>query len=69
MRKGLSESGDFQLEFRGQGHPELEAHLGLIEATLLAEMFETGPLAAPQTASVDTAMKDRILDQLSKLSD
>ncbi len=68
MRKGLSESGDFQLEFRGQGNPELEAHLGLLEATLLAEMFDSGPLAAPQTA-VDTAMKGRILDQLSKLSD
>ena len=68
MRKGLSEEGDFALEFRGAGNEEVSARLGLIEATLLAEMFDAGPLAAPRT-TVDTEMKDRILDQLSKLSD
>jgi hypothetical protein len=68
MRKGLSEEGDFLLEFRGAGNEEVTARLGLIEANLLADMFDAGPLAAPR-ATVDTAMKDRIIDQLSKLSD
>ena len=68
MRNGLGEAGDFPLEFRGTGNEELSARLGLIEATLLAEMHDAGPLAAPRTA-VDTDMRDRIMQRLSKLTD
>ena len=68
MRHGLGEDGDFPLEFRGAGNAEVAARLGLIEATLLAEMFETGPLASPRT-TVNTEMKDRIIERLSKLTD
>lgn len=67
MTRGLSEGADHALEFRGASNPELAAQLALVEATLLAEMFDAGPLAA--RAPVDTELKGRILDKLSKLSD
>ncbi len=67
MTRGLSEGPAHELEFRGAGHPELSAQLALIEASLVAELAE---MAAPTRSSVvDTDLKGRILDKLSKLSE
>lgn len=67
MTRGLGEGAGFALEFRGDAHAETAAQLALIEANLLAEMFDEGPVA--ERTSVDTELKGRILDKLSKLSE
>lgn len=67
MTRGLSEGSDYALEFRGAG-TETGAQLALIEASLLAEMYDVGPLAVTGPA-VNASVKGRILDKLSKLSD
>ena len=70
MRKGLSESDDAALEFRGQTHPETQARLAMIEAHLLSEMHGVGPWAeAEEEADVDQDVKGRILDTLSGFED
>jgi hypothetical protein len=75
LSRGLSETGDYPLEFRGQRDADSAARLALVEAALLAEMYEVGPLAEVEDASeqtrssVDSGLKSRILDKLSKLSD
>lgn len=68
MRHGLSEGPDAPLPGRVLT-AETRARLALMEASLLAEMHETGPLAntpEPQV-QVDGDLKARILDKLSKL--
>ncbi len=69
MRQGLGESPVSSLPRRGADFAETRARLALMEAALLAEMHDAGPLAdspAPQVV-VDSDVKSRILDKLSKL--
>ncbi len=68
MRHGLSEGPDARLPGRALT-AETRARLALMEASLLAEMHDTGPLAASEEAQVqvDGDLKARILDKLSKL--
>lgn len=69
MRQGLSEAPSAALPRRGTAVAETRARLALMEAALLADMHEAGPLAdspAPQVV-VDSDVKARILDKLSKL--
>ena len=67
MTRGLGEGPEYALEFRGGTHPETSAQLALIEAAILAEVYEVGPLVAQ--GSVDNDLKGRIIDKLSKLGD
>ncbi|MCB9520481.1 MAG: hypothetical protein H6699_06360 [Myxococcales bacterium] len=65
MTRGLSEGAEHVLEYRGAGSEELAARLGLIEAALLADVYDIGPFA--ETAQVDQGVKDLVLSKLSKL--
>lgn len=67
MMRGLSEGPDTVLEFRGQQNPELAGKLALMEAQLLEDIYNVGPLA--QASSVDSSVKTRIFDHLSALDD
>ena len=66
MMRGLSEGPDTVLEFRGQQNPELAGKLALMEAQLLEDIYNVGPLA--QASSVDSSVKT-IFDHLSALDD
>ncbi|MCA9300302.1 MAG: hypothetical protein KDA28_14625 [Phycisphaerales bacterium] len=68
MRKGLSEEHAAPLEFRGAAHAETRARLTLMEANLLSEMHDLGPLAEADTG-VDPGVKRRVLDKLAGLDD
>lgn len=65
MRHGLSEGADFELEFRGQEHPQVRAHLAAIENAILEELRED----RQSSREVDLDVKNSILDRLSKLED
>jgi len=69
MRRGLGEPGDFALEQRGTGHEETRARLAMMEAALLAEMHNTGPLAESGDVEVDESVKSRILARLQEVDD
>lgn len=67
MKRGLSEGPEFALEFRGQEMPEVAAKLAILEAQLLEDIYDVGPLA--QTSEGDASIKARIFDHLASLDD
>lgn len=74
MRTGRSLPDSAPLPRRDGGHAELRARLALIEATLLEDLYGTGPLAeteaaAPAEVEVDRGLKARILAKLSRVDD
>ncbi len=72
MIHGLSEAGEFELEFRGRSE-QTQAKLALMEAELLAQMYDAGPLAATPVEAgnveVDQDLKARIVSRFSELND
>jgi len=64
MRHGLSAPRGAQLEFRGQGDPELATKLAMIEADALARVR---PEATPEPDLEGEALKRAIIDRLRKL--
>lgn len=72
MTRGVSESEDFVLEFRGQERPDVQARLALIEgeALLALGLLEVSseadaPVVDEPSIEVDRDLKARILRKLS----
>lgn len=67
MTRGVSESEDFVLEFRGQEKPDVQARLALIEgeALIALGLLEVSSEADGPSVEVDRDLKARILDKLS----
>ncbi len=68
MTRGISETDGHPLEFQGSDIDETRAKLALMEAQLLAQMHQSGPLAE-QSTGVDLQVKSAILNHLGSLEE
>ena len=65
MRHGVHEAKTTQLEFRGQGHPEIAAKLAMMELACLEELQTRG--TTPAESPREVAVKQAIIERLKKL--
>ena len=65
MIHGLGEGDDFELTFVHSADPEVAARLKKMEAILLAELQEKGPIAGPRPQSP----KEKILSHLKAIEE
>ncbi|TVQ99716.1 MAG: hypothetical protein EA398_12080 [Deltaproteobacteria bacterium] len=73
MTRGVSETGDFALEFRGDVHADARARLALMEGDALVALglasMEAEPESGEDGIEVDGELKARILACLSGQKD